>query len=118
MTATQDTTNAWLRAALGLSEPATPFPWQTRLLAELVDGAIPSALDLPTGLGKTSVIAIWAVARAAAAATAMLATGSNAAQAREIPTFTIRRQWRIKRIELDQWIAARPRGGDGGRYGR
>jgi hypothetical protein len=47
----------------------------------------------------------------------MLATGSNAAQARKIPSFTIRRQWRIKRIEIDQWIDARQRG-DGRRCGR
>ena len=36
------------------------------------------------------------------------------AQAGEIPAFKIRGQWRIKRTELDQWIDAQPRGGDGG----
>jgi excisionase family DNA binding protein len=36
------------------------------------------------------------------------------AQAGEIPAFKIRGQWRIKRAELDQWIDAKPRGGDGG----
>jgi excisionase family DNA binding protein len=36
------------------------------------------------------------------------------AQAREIPAFKIRGQWRIKRTELDQWIDAQPRGGESG----
>ena len=37
------------------------------------------------------------------------------ANAGEIPAFKIRGQWRIKRVELDQWIDARPRGrGDEG----
>jgi CRISPR-associated endonuclease/helicase Cas3 len=36
-----------------------PFPWQERLLSEIVEaGSWPSALDLPTGSGKTSVIDI------------------------------------------------------------
>ena len=41
-----------------------PFNWQRRLFRCLVEGHIPSALDLPTGLGKTSVMAIWLIARA------------------------------------------------------
>ncbi|MFM1991026.1 MAG: hypothetical protein RJA99_3983 [Pseudomonadota bacterium] len=59
-----DTAERWLRAALALQPDATPFPWQRRLLSRLVEGRIPRALDLPTGLGKTSVIALWLVARA------------------------------------------------------
>lgn len=35
-------------------------------------------------------------------------------QAGEISAFKIRRQWRIKRTEFDQWIDVQPRGGDGG----
>lgn len=38
--------------------------WQCRLFDRLLVGNIPTALDLPTGLGKTSVIAIWLAARA------------------------------------------------------
>ncbi len=58
----------WLRALLGLGERQSPFPWQERLLGEhFRRGSIPDALDIPTGLGKTSVIAIWAAARAAGA---------------------------------------------------
>lgn len=47
--------------------PGTPFPWQERLLTLFLQGDIPSALDIPTGLGKTSVMAIWLAARAAGA---------------------------------------------------
>lgn len=45
-----------------------PMPWQRRLFTEFHAGRIPDALDLPTGLGKTSVMAIWLVALAAQAA--------------------------------------------------
>jgi CRISPR-associated endonuclease/helicase Cas3 len=56
-----------LAQALGLPAGAAPFPWQERLLKLLIAGNPPSAVDLPTGLGKTSVIAIWLLARAAGA---------------------------------------------------
>lgn len=56
-----------LRAALGLPEDASPFPWQGELLNRFVGGELPNALDIPTGLGKTAVIPIWLVARAAGA---------------------------------------------------
>ena len=39
-----------------------PLPWQERLHTQMVLGRIPRACDLPTGLGKTSVIAIWLIA--------------------------------------------------------
>ena len=45
-----------------------PFQWQTRLFEEwLSAGKLPSAVDVPTGLGKTAVMAVWLVARAAGA---------------------------------------------------
>ena len=45
-----------------------PFEWQRRLFEELfIKGDLPSALDLPTGLGKTSVMMIWYLARQAEA---------------------------------------------------
>jgi CRISPR-associated endonuclease/helicase Cas3 len=44
-----------------------PFPWQSALFEQLLAGGMPRALDLPTGLGKTSVMAIWLLARAAGA---------------------------------------------------
>lgn len=42
-----------------------PFRWQQRLYDRFVAGDLPTALDLPTGLGKTSVMAIWLLARTA-----------------------------------------------------
>jgi CRISPR-associated endonuclease/helicase Cas3 len=39
-----------------------PFPWQEALYKRFIQGEIPSAADLPTGLGKTSVVAIWLAA--------------------------------------------------------
>ena len=44
-----------------------PFPWQRRLYRRLRDGDLPSAVDIPTGLGKTAVMAIWLLARATGA---------------------------------------------------
>jgi CRISPR-associated endonuclease/helicase Cas3 len=49
-----------------------PFPWQRTLFDEFVHGRVPSACDLPTGLGKTSVIAIWLLALAYRAGTATM----------------------------------------------
>ena len=45
----------------------TPFKWQMRLLHRFVNGDLPSAVDVPTGLGKTAVMALWLIARAARA---------------------------------------------------
>lgn len=56
-----------LGAALGLKRDQTAFPWQENLLKRFLDQDIPEAIDIPTGLGKTSVIAIWLVARACGA---------------------------------------------------
>ena len=42
----------------------TPFPWQRRLFELLSSGELPPAVDVPTGLGKTAVMAIWLLARA------------------------------------------------------
>ncbi len=53
-----------LAQAMGLDSPKDPFPWQRALLARFRKGSIPDALDIPTGLGKTSVMAVWLVARA------------------------------------------------------
>src|SRR5690349_11966678 len=54
---------AWLASALRVD----PFPWQRELLRRLLAADCPDALDIPTGLGKTSVMAIWLVARACGA---------------------------------------------------
>ena len=52
-----------LQSMLNLREGETPFPWQCKLLAMFRRGEIPDALDIPTGLGKTSVMAIWLAAK-------------------------------------------------------
>jgi CRISPR-associated endonuclease/helicase Cas3 len=36
-----------------------PFPWQSALYLRFVNGDFPTSASIPTGLGKTSVIAIW-----------------------------------------------------------
>ena len=41
-----------------------PFRWQMRLLHRLIDADLPKAVDIPTGLGKTSVMVLWLVALA------------------------------------------------------
>ncbi len=47
----------------------SPMSWQARLFRKSLErGITPAALDIPTGLGKTSVIALWLLARAYGAA--------------------------------------------------
>ncbi len=41
-----------------------PFPWQRALYERFVARDFPKACDLPTGLGKTSVIVLWLLALA------------------------------------------------------
>lgn len=41
-----------------------PFPWQRELYRRFVASAVPPSCNLPTGLGKTSVIAVWLIALA------------------------------------------------------
>ena len=41
-----------------------PFRWQTRLLQCLLDANPPRVVDIPTGLGKTSAMALWLIALA------------------------------------------------------
>ncbi len=41
-----------------------PFRWQLRLLHRLLSADLPNAVDVPTGLGKTSVMALWLIALA------------------------------------------------------
>ena len=44
-------------------ESHRPFRWQARLLRRLLDADLPRVVDIPTGLGKTSVMALWLIAR-------------------------------------------------------
>jgi CRISPR-associated endonuclease/helicase Cas3 len=39
-----------------------PFPWQQALFGRFLQNRFPPACDIPTGLGKTSTIAIWLLA--------------------------------------------------------
>jgi CRISPR-associated helicase Cas3 len=41
-----------------------PFRWQKRLYGQFLEGNLPAACKIPTGLGKTSVIPIWLLALA------------------------------------------------------
>jgi len=41
-----------------------PFPWQTTLYEHFIKGDYPESASLPTGLGKTSIIAVWLCALA------------------------------------------------------
>ena len=44
---------------------SVPLSWQERLFCDhFRNGDIPSALDIPTGLGKTSVMAVWLIVQA------------------------------------------------------
>lgn len=42
----------------------TPMEWQRRLFRRFTQSQLPKACDLPTGLGKTSVILVWLIALA------------------------------------------------------
>lgn len=41
-----------------------PFPWQVTLFRQFLRNELPDSCELPTGLGKTSVIPIWLIALA------------------------------------------------------
>jgi CRISPR-associated endonuclease/helicase Cas3 len=41
-----------------------PFPWQTTLYQRFIAGEFPASANIPTGLGKTSVVAVWLLALA------------------------------------------------------
>ena len=46
----------------------SPLSWQSRLFEEYFrKGDIPAAVDIPTGLGKTAIMALWLIARASGA---------------------------------------------------
>jgi CRISPR-associated endonuclease/helicase Cas3 len=41
-----------------------PFPWQVELYRRMVRGEIPQQVSIPTGLGKTAIVAVWLIALA------------------------------------------------------
>lgn len=50
------------KALTGLKEFESPFPWQEKLFEEFLQKRFRSTCDIPTGLGKTAVIAVWLLA--------------------------------------------------------
>ncbi|MDD9985969.1 MAG: type I-U CRISPR-associated helicase/endonuclease Cas3 [Spirochaetaceae bacterium] len=61
--ASQEATFTALTAANGAGY--RPFGWQIRLLGRLVKDDVPTNVEVPTGLGKTAVMALWLMALAA-----------------------------------------------------
>src|SRR5205814_2205602 len=51
-------------AFCSLTGAKAPFPWQEALFLRFARCDMPSSCDIPTGLGKTSVVAIWLIALA------------------------------------------------------
>ena len=51
-------------AFASLTGECGPFRWQLRLLRRLLHTDLPKAVDIPTGLGKTAVMALWLIALA------------------------------------------------------
>ncbi|RJO66010.1 MAG: type I-U CRISPR-associated helicase/endonuclease Cas3 [Myxococcales bacterium] len=49
-----------------------PFLWQEELFDKFLQRKLPSSCDIPTGLGKTSAIAIWLLALASHASTGIV----------------------------------------------
>ncbi|MCI0704555.1 MAG: DEAD/DEAH box helicase family protein, partial [Planctomycetia bacterium] len=47
-----------------LTDTPGPFPWQWEMYKRFIAGEFPASCNLPTGLGKTSVIHIWLLALA------------------------------------------------------
>jgi CRISPR-associated endonuclease/helicase Cas3 len=55
----------WFRDSFKALTCVLPFPWQEDLyMAWFSAGQFPQSCNLPTGLGKTSVVAVWLLARA------------------------------------------------------
>ncbi len=76
-----------------------PMSWQTRLYeAWFSQGRFPCVIDIPTGLGKTMVMAIWLIARARLGG--------------EVPTRLVyvvdRRTVVDQATDLAQWLVQRP----------
>ena len=59
------TTDGFVTFFAEVTDGLEPFPWQVDLVERLVTGRVPDVVDVPTGLGKTSLIHCWAYALAA-----------------------------------------------------
>lgn len=60
-------TNTQFDAAFQALTDYSPMRWQRRLFKQLMQSPLPTACDLPTGFGKTSIIPIWVIALASQA---------------------------------------------------
>src|SRR6266436_2632676 len=52
-----------------------PYPWQRKLFEMMLAGEVPANVSLPTGTGKTSIMAIWLLALASQAERNLFHTG-------------------------------------------
>jgi CRISPR-associated endonuclease/helicase Cas3 len=57
-------TSTWFQQQFEALTGRRRFPWQEALFERLVSGDVPGRCDIPTGLGKTSVLPIWLLALA------------------------------------------------------
>lgn len=88
-----------------------PFPHQAALLHRLLAGDISKQLDVPTGLGKTAVIAVWLVARALGAAVLrqlIRVVGRRAAVDQASSEGKLLRRWVASRTAVTAVCAAVP----------
>lgn len=53
---------AFFEGAFQVLTGRRPFRWQQRMFADFARGDLPDTCDIPTGLGKTSVMTIWLAA--------------------------------------------------------
>jgi len=56
--------NAFFQDAFQALTDFVPMQWQCRLYSQMMRSELPKSIDLPTGLGKTSIIPIWLIALA------------------------------------------------------
>ena len=54
--------STWFKTEFQTLTGYAPYPWQEQVFNKLVQGEVPSNLNLPTGSGKTSVIPVWLLA--------------------------------------------------------
>lgn len=64
MAASEKMSTDFERAFAALTGCPSPFPWQQALFHEFLKQQFPKSCDIPTGLGKTSTIAVWLLALA------------------------------------------------------
>lgn len=61
-TAVELVSNSNFRKTFEVLTGHKPYPWQESLFSEFLKDSLPADINLPTGAGKTSIIAIWLIA--------------------------------------------------------